>query len=181
MKFYRTFPKALLSLLASFVLFAAFTPTISTAQNHHFHHGDFDAEIEPRLDPRDADFAMTTREGSVDMLVDGDFILIQFSDQFLAEVEDEIEDEEDFEEASVFADLLKSMITSGVKSLLDHSLVIPVYEISEVYYEDGRLYLIDHEGDELFEDLEIDDTDVMEDFSRRDARRFVAAVEKRMI
>ncbi len=168
-------------LVAGFLFTALLLPLHLSAQNHFGDH-DIDADITQRLHPRDAEYAMTTREGSVDLLVTDDAIQIQFSDRFLAELEDEIRDDEDqdYHEASVLADVIKSMVTTGVKKLLDHALIIPLYEISEVYYDDGRLYIIDREGDEIFEDLEIDDVDVMEDFSRRDARRFVAAVERRM-
>lgn len=180
MNFSNRFPQKLMPFLLSIVLIAAMSPMMALAQHHHFYDEDLDADFEARLNPRDADFAMTTREGSVELLVDDDDIFIQFSDQFLSELKDEIEEDDDFEEASVFADLLKSMITSGVRSLLDHSLVIPIYEISDVYYEDGRLHIIDQEGDEIFDDLEIEGKDVMEDFSRRDANRFINIVEKRM-
>ena len=156
---------------------------LQTFAQSHFHHNDIDADITDRLHHDEAEYAMATREGSVELLVTNDAVLIQFTDRFLDNLADEISDDDDhyeYEEASVLADVIKSMVTSGVRKLLDHALTIPMYEIREVYYEDGRLYIINRDGDEIFEDLEIDDVDVMEDFSRRDARRFVSAVERRM-
>ena len=166
------------------VLMIAFLliPISTNAQHHEIfsgHHAD--ADVTDRIDHDEAEFAMTTNEGSVDLLVAGDAILIQFSERFLEDLAAEIEDEEDdYNEASVLADVIKSMVSSGVRSLLDHALAIPVYEIKEVFYEDGRLYIIDNDGEEYFGDLEIDDVDVMEDFSRRKARKFVDAVERKM-
>jgi hypothetical protein len=40
---------------------------------------------------------------------------------------------------------------------------------------------MDLNGNEIFDELEINDTQVMDDFSRRDARRFVADAERRLI
>lgn len=168
-------------ILVSAILISAFLMPINAIAQTHFGNHDIDADVTNRLHQDDAEYAMTTREGSVDLLVTHDAIMIQFSDRFLDDLEEEIrDDDEDYHEASVLADVIKSMVTSGVKKMLDHALAIPLYEIREVYYDGGRLYIIDREGQEIFEELEIDDVDVMEDFSRRDARRFVGAVERRM-
>lgn len=169
---------SLTAILISFLLM----PVSSLAQHHEIfsdHH--IDADVTDRLLHDEAEYAMTTREGSIDLLVAGDAILIQFSDRFLEDLAAEIHNEnDDYEEASVLADVITSMVSSGVRSLLDHALAIPIVEISEVFYEDGRLYIVNKEGSEYFENLEIDDVDVMEDFARRDARRFVDAVVRKM-
>lgn len=163
------------------VLTALLIPVQTMAQHHDILFGhDVDADITRRLDHRDAEYSMTTQEGSIDMLVTRRDIFVQFSDEFMDNLEDEIEDDNDYDEASVLGDILKSMITSGVRGMLDHAVAIPIRDIKEIYYEDGRIYIIDYDDDEIFRDLEIDDVDVMEDFSRRDARRFVASVEKQM-
>lgn len=171
------------SILTGILFTALLVPVSANAQHEIFSgHEDIDADITHRLHHNDAEYAMTTREGSVDLLVAHDAILIQFSDRFLEGLEEEIraDEERNYDEASVLADVIKSMVSNGVRKMLDHALTIPLHEIREVYYEDGRLYIIDREGEELFGDLEIDDVDVMEDFSRRDSRRFVAAVERKM-
>lgn len=181
--FYKKLPQ-IGSLLAGTLLAVLLIPVSATSQHNDFNFKDTDADVTDRLNHRDAEFAMTTGEGSVEMLLTNDAILVQFSDQFLEDLEEEIRDDDEehyeYEEASVLADVFKSMITSGVRKLLDHALAIPLHEIQEVYYDDGRIYIIDNEGEEIFGDLEIDDVYVMEDFSRRDARRFVAALERRM-
>lgn len=168
---------------SSILLVFLLLPISSLAQDNELFLGnnDIDADVTDRLHHNDAEYAMTTKEGSVDMLVTNEAILIQFSDRFLNNLAEEIENEEDrYDEASVLADVITSMVSSGVRSLLDHAIQIPIYELDRVFYEEGRLYIIDRDGNELFEDLEIDDVDVMEDFSRRDSRRFIAAVERRM-
>lgn len=140
-----------------------------------------EADIVPRMAHGEAEFAMTTLEGSVDLLLSGHALLIQFSDSFMDELDEELKSEmAKDEEEPHFAMVIKSMVTSGVKTMLDRAIAIPLSEISEVYYRDGKLYIMNHEGEELFDDLDINDKKVMEDFRGRDARRFVAETEKRM-
>lgn len=166
------------------ILFLIIPGASALAQNSFFTPDESvntDADIVPRMAHGEAEYAMTTREGSVDLMLSGHTLLIQFSDTFMKKLDDEMksEMEEDHDEPH-FATVLKSMITSGVKTMLDRAISIPLAEISEVYYRDGKLYIINHEGDDLFDDLDVNDIKVMEDFSGRDARRFVAEAEKRM-
>lgn len=158
-------------------------PVQSIAQNDDMFtiKEDIDADITDRLDIKDSEYGMTTQEGSVDMMLTNSSIIIQFSDRFLADLDDEIRSEADVDEASVLAEVITSMVSSGVHSLLNRAIEIPIYEIKEVYYNDGRLHIIAHDGEEIFDELEIDDVNIMEDFSRRDARRFVSEAERRMI
>lgn len=159
------------------------TLSVSQAQGIIFSDDNYgeDAEMIDRLSHSDADYAMTTEEGSVDFMIFNSNIVIQFSDAFLADLEKEL-DEEAGEDAddSHFATVIKSMVTSGLRTMFDRAIAIPFSEISEVYMEDNRLVIRDLEGDELFENMEVNDRDVMEDFSRRDARRFVAEAERYM-
>lgn len=172
-----------ITLLSGIALLLLLIPSQSFAQHDDIFsgHDDLDADITSRLDIKDSEYGMTTQEGSVDMMLKNSFIIIQFSDEFLAGLDEEIRSEADVDEASVLAEVLTSMISSGVHSLLNRALEIPIHEIRKVYYEDGKLHIIDHDGEEIFGELEINDIYIMEDFSRRDARRFVSEAEKRMI
>ena len=165
--------------LMAFLLLLIPAQTVAQDDDMFSVHDDLDAHITSRLLHDDAEYAMTTREGSVDLMLTDQFIVIQFSDRFLSDLDNEIRSEADVDEASVLAEVLTSMISSGVNTLLNHALEIPIRQIREVYYADGKLHIIDHDGEEIFGELEIDD--VMEDFSRRNARRFVAEAERRMI
>jgi len=42
-----------------------------------------------------------------------------------------------------------------------------------VRYRDGRLILVTEDGDRIFEDLDINDHEVLEGFAEHDARAFV--------
>lgn len=136
---------------------------------------DMDVTFTDRMQSKNALSAITTREGSVDLMLTESVILIQFSDKGLNKINDEINiDPED----SHFAAVIKSMVSSGVRTFLDRAMTIPLYEISEISYSDGSLIIRNRTGELIFEDLEIDGKYVMDDFSRRDARRFVSAAER---
>lgn len=169
--------------LSAIAFLLLMVPVQSIAQNDDMYsiENDIDADITDRLDIKDSEYGMTTKEGSVDMMLTNHSIIIQFSDQFLADLDDEIRSEADVDEASVLAEVITSMVSSGVHSLLNRALEIPIQEIKKVYYDDGKLHIIDRDGEEIFEELEINDVYIMEDFSRRDARKFVSEAERRMI
>jgi len=148
-------------------------PNIIAAQNNwmFFNDNDIEADFDARFMHDDIEFAMTTDAGSVDMGLDGDFLIIQFSDQFFENLREDIVDGQD--EEYEFVASLKSAISSGVTDLLDRGLYIPVSKVAEAYVENGKIILLDDQGEEFFGELEVDDVFVMEDFRRRDARRFV--------
>ncbi|CAN5239210.1 hypothetical protein BH23BAC3_BH23BAC3_19840 [soil metagenome] len=136
---------------------------------------DMDVTFTERMQHSKAIRAITTNEGSVDLMLTKTDLLIQFSDTGLKRIHDEInQDSGD----SHFAAVIKSMVSSGVQTLLNRAMSIPLYEISEVSYSDGALIIRNSEGQLIFEDLEFDGVYVMKDFSRRDSRNFVADAER---
>ena len=165
--------KALSASLAMILLIVIGIPNITTAQNNwmYFNDSEIEAEFNDRFKHSDVEFAMTTKTGTVDMGIDGDFMIIQFSDLFLEDLKADIMegDEEEYE----FVQSLKTAISSGVADLLDRGLYIPMSEVAEADYANGKMVLIDHQGEEFFGELEVDDVYVMEDFGGRDARRFI--------
>lgn len=181
MKKFIAYPKTPLFLLSLLTLFFILHPVTSQAQRGEFiTDNSVDAEIIPRLTLHEAEFGITTKEGSVDLMINGSDLIIQFNDRFLDEISDEIRSEAKPDESSHFSAVLRAMISSGVRTLLDRAIAIPISEIEEVYYENGKLFIINRDGKEMFDDLDIDDKKVMEDFTRRDARGFVAEIERRM-
>jgi len=161
------------------VLLVMAIPTISTAQNNwmYFNDSEIEAEFNDRFMLDEVEFAMTTKTGSVDMGIEGDMMMIQFSDLFFEDLEADItEGDEEYD----FVQSLKVAISSGVKDLLDRGLYIPISEIAEADYENGKIILIDHHGEEIFGELEVGDVIVVEDFRGRDARRFIRLINNKM-
>lgn len=142
---------------------------------------DVDSEVVSRFTETTSIRIITSRDKSVNLVVAASGIAIQFTDDFLNDLEREIRKEKREEDNSTLANLITAMIGSGVRTLLDHTIMIPYYEISGVSLVNGKIVITGYDGDELFEELEINDKKVMGDFSRRDARQFIADAEKQLI
>jgi len=136
---------------------------------------EMDLSFTERMDHAHAFSAITTREGSVDLMLTESDLLIQFSDEGLKRINHQINKNPD---DSHFAAVIKSMVSSGVQTLLDRAMKIPLYEISEISYSDGALVIRNREGQKIFEDIDIEGKYVMKDFSRADALQFVADAER---
>lgn len=171
------------------VLFAAIislwiiNPSDLSAQQSGLYFSDNspNVNIEKRVSHEDNMVIITTKEGSVELLLTDDHIIVQFSQDGLANITDEINSTEvEHEEFSLIFDVFKSMLSSGLRTLLDHSLQISISELEEVIYRDGRLEMITHNNTVLFKNLEIGDRFLIEDFAEEDAIRFMKELEKRM-
>lgn len=168
--------KATLPLLL--ILFVSISlPQQTTAQSKGMAISDDDMEVTftDRMQRSNALRSITTREGSVDLMLTETDLLIQFSDKGLTRITNEINKES---ADSHFAEVIKSMVSSGVRTLLDRAMSIPLYEISEISYNDGKLLILNSDGQEIFEDMTINNSSVMDGFTRRDARRFAADARK---
>lgn len=129
-----------------------------------------------RLAPRDAEDVLVTRKGDVALLLAGESLYLQLTNQGLDEIDaaDEMEDA-----AGLGPRILGAMIRVGVREILDHALVYPVLEIGRAEYVDGRLVLEDQEGEPLF-DITVEDRDIMADFRERESRVFARKIRMRM-
>lgn len=172
------------SILVSTALLSLFT-LLSISSSAHAQSiempSDIDADAVDRFSDSNTIRFITNSDESVNLIVAETGIAIQFSDQFMDNLEDEINSDSGEGDNSMLSKTIKSMVSSGVRTILDHAILIPFYELGSVSYEDGRIIITDMNGEELFEDLEVNDKQVMEDFSRRDSRRFVADAEKLLI
>ena len=143
--------------------------------------GDCNIDCDPparwsaRHDPGDARFAITTRNGEVTLLLTHDVVAMQLSDRTFHHVDRELRKKErDHEdEDNPLAEAISTAIISGVRALLDHSAECPIREVKDVDYRSGELAFTLNDGERLFRHVELDDTNVMQNFSASDARAFV--------
>lgn len=163
-----------------FTILLIYLPFGVVAQSSTILFSDVESEASftGRFDFGETEFAMRTNEESVELMLTEDGMAIQFSDKFFDRLEKEIEEEGDEENA--FANAIKAAVTSGVTSLLDRAMVVPYSEIDNAFYSNGRLYIYNQNGEEIFRNLDIDDIPVMEDFPRREAGRFVLQLTKKL-
>lgn len=142
---------------------------------------DIDADIIPRLSAKDAELAISNQDNSVDLLLTNEAIVFQFTEDYLKGIADDLEGSDELHDSASFVQIFKEVVSKSVHTLLDRAIAIPLNEIKQISYENGKIVIISKDDEELFEELEINDKHIMEDFSRRDARRFVAEAEQRMI
>jgi len=147
------------------------------AHDHHVNIGSCEVreplEWGARHDLARARFAILTEDQAVTLILTQDLV-VQLSDRTFDKLDREIAREKDEDgDVGVIADAIKGAILGSVRALLDHSLECPVADLRDVRYRDGRLILITEDGDRIFEDLNINDHEVLEGFSERDALAFV--------
>lgn len=172
--------KLILPILAGLILFAGGITMDAKAQQIST-STDMDADIVPRFSLSDAELSISNQDKSIDLILTNDAIAFQFTENYLSEIADEIEGSDYMHDSASFAQIFKSVISKSVHSLLDRAISIPLIEIKQISYDSGKIVIINKEGEELFNDFEINDKQIMEDFSKRDAKRFVERAEKKMI
>ncbi len=126
-----------------------------------------------RHDPSDARIAITTTDGDVTLLLTDDVVAFQLSNRALHRVDRKLDDCRDEDNDNVIAQAIKTAVLSTVRSVLDHSAECSVYDLRDVTYEDGHLEFRTTRGRRVFDHLDVDDRDVVGEFSERDARAFV--------
>jgi hypothetical protein len=123
--------------------------------------------------PEDARLAITTEDGKVTLLLTDRVVALQLSERTIHHVRRELRDKEDEERDNVLGMAIASAVIGTVRELIDDSFACCVHDVRDVTYQDGRLRFTGRNGKPVFEDTDIDDTDVMAAFSERDARAFV--------
>ena len=140
---------------------------------------DSPAHVVDRMSLRDADYAIVTQRGEAALLIEGTDIVIQLTDRGISGITKELDEERHRKENNegiagrVIARTVLAAIRGPLQALLDHGMAYPVAEIESVEYNNGRLELRDLDGELIFEDVDINGNDIMEDFSVREARAFI--------
>jgi hypothetical protein len=141
-------------------------------------HGDHDsdARIVARQPLRAAESALQTEDGKVALLLVRGALVMQMTDRGLAEIGRDME--RDNREETGFARFVGNIVRSGVRTMLDRGIEVPLSEIREARFERNRLMLVGRDGKELFQNVKVNDTEVMESFDPARARAFAARVNQ---
>jgi len=124
-------------------------------------------------DPADARFAITTEDGKVTLLLTDHVVAVQLSERMVHKVRRELRDKREDQEDNALGMAIASAVIGTVEHLIDDSFVCCVSDLRDVSYDHGRLRFTARNGESVFEDADVCDTDVMASFSERDARSFV--------
>jgi len=128
--------------------------------------------LSERRDPADARLVITTEDRKVCLLLTDREVAIQLSDRTLHRVDRQLRKREE-DQDNVIGNAIATAVIGTVRELIDNSFTCRLRDLRDVSYEDGRLRLVNRDGELVFGDTELCDTDVMSSFSDRDARAFV--------
>lgn len=117
-----------------------------------------------RRSVRDARTAITSRDGSVSLMLMNDVVAVQLTDRVL----EKAKTNED-------ANLLEEIITSGVRLAIGKAVEYPIAAIRTAEIRDGVLVLTNDKGKPVFTEVKVNGTEVFRDFAIGDAARFVNA------
>lgn len=129
------------------------------------------ARIVRRQDERAMLSSIRTRRDDAMLLLSSDELVLQLTDRALGKVASDVD-------SAAGTNLLSRMFRASLTALLDNALAIKLDEISHARADDTRLVLVNVEGKEILDKVEVNGRQVMEDFHPGDAERFAAAVNR---
>jgi hypothetical protein len=144
--------------------------------------GDSDPAVsnEP-LVLQEGDVRITSRDNAIDLVLQGDQVIVGLSDSMLNVVALKT-DTSDLESDNGFGASVERFVKAKVQGALNTRMSYPVAHLRGVKYEDG-LIEFEYKGDEKFgmlEDADIDGRPLLGSFSEADSKRFVDAVQARI-
>ena len=163
-------------LVIPIAVFAALSTRAAAAQDSttvhvSIHVPDSVAHVVDRERPRDAKFAIVSRDGQAQLLLMDTTIVAQMTDRGLAHLDSrQVTDTIKGTANRIFA----RMAIGALVPLLDHGIAYHLRDLADARYADGRLRLVRSNGDEVFRDVEIGKGPLMESFSPSDAKAFAA-------
>jgi hypothetical protein len=130
-----------------------------------FSSEDPHARMSPRHDLRDARLAITNRAGTVSLLLLKDDVAVQLTDGALAKVDTKDD-----------ASFVEELVAAGVRVALRKAVDYPIANIRSAEIVNGALTLTSDSGKPVFQEVKVNGTDVLRDFTPADAARFVSAL-----
>ena len=131
--------------------------------------------IVPRVSLARARDSLRTRDGQVEVALMDTTLVLRFTDQGLSKMNASVRDSapQDFGER-----LVARMVGAALGEMFDHGIAYDLRALRAARVEGNRLVLEDRAGKHVFDRVEINGRDVMDDFSHADALRFAAAVNR---
>ncbi len=172
------------TVLAALLLLALVPAQDAYAHRHHrisLMGGDGcdpPARLARRHDTARVDLAITTEDDGATLILTRRHVAMQLSDRVMHKLDRELRREDREDEDNALAQVIKSAVLGSVRAMLDHSVEYPISAIRDIEYRDGRLVIISVDGDPVFEDVDVNDHDVLDSFSPADARVFVREFDR---
>lgn len=166
---------ALAPLAAALLLHASAAPSVAQDVRMDLEISDGSSgDIGPRRSLRESEHAIVTRDGVAAMLLTRDVVAFQLTDRGLRDIARDMKDDADRDSGSgAFVGFISAAVRGGVQSLLERSIEVPISELKDVEYRGGHLVFTDGDGEKVFRNVRVNDTDLTSAFSEADARAFV--------
>lgn len=119
--------------------------------------------------------SLRTRDAQAAVLLMDTTLVLQFTDQGLSRMNAAMRDSapQDFAQR-----LLVRMVGAGLLEMFDHGIAYNLRSLRGARVEGNRLVVEDLAGKRVFDHVELNGRDVMDDFSPNEASRFAAAVNR---
>jgi hypothetical protein len=175
-----------LGLVAALTLIA-FLPAVAQSGKHEDrdHHGmsvhvgdgsDSTSWLTRRLPAGVADATLRTRGREVEMLLTDTALVLQMTDRGLRRMKEGVDD--DASRQSAGARIFAKMIGAGLGEMFDHGIGYRLSALREARADGDRLVLLDLEGKRVFDEVEINGRNALEDLSPAEARWFANEVNR---
>ncbi len=128
-----------------------------------------DSRITRRMDERDALSVIRSRNDDAMLLLSSQELVLQLTDATLGKVASDVD-------SAAATNLLSRMFRASLATLLDNAIAIELDAIAHARADGTRLVIVNHEGKEVLDNVEVNGRQVMEDFDPADAKRFATAV-----
>lgn len=165
------FRSAALAALALLLL----APRPSEAQERTPARGDSISWVAPREAPERARAVLRTRDRHAAVLLTDSTVVLQLTDRGLEHVSREMRDEP---APSLAGAILKGLLRGAVVGLLDNGIAHRTSALRDARAEGGKLVLVGRDGEPVFDRVEVNGRNLMEEFTPAEAERFAAEVRR---
>jgi hypothetical protein len=117
--------------------------------------------------------AAVTSNGHSTLLLRDQHVVLQLTDAGLAHVRASLGSD-----GGTGQSIIRAMLGAAITEMLDRGMAYPIAKLRAARVGDGTLLLEDLEGNRVFDEVEVNGSKVMREFSPGEARRFAEAVER---
>ena len=140
-------------------------------------------KVAPTADALGAgDIQIFSRDGAVDLILQGNQIFAGLSPQKVAEIRAKLEKDVKTDDSTGIGAMIAKSVKNTVAEHIGTHAVWSVHDIRDIRIEDDEIVIEDHQGktSKLFGNTKVDNEPLSRKFVRSDAERFVEAVRARM-
>jgi hypothetical protein len=165
-----------MKLVIAAAMLAFATPVLAQEDIHVTMDGDSVVRIVDRIELTKSAFHIVNVKQETALIVRDSTIVMQLTDRGLQNIKREIKKEGE----SALGKMMHAALAGALEEFLDHGMEYQLSDLKEARVENGVLVLERKNGDLIFDEMEINGDDVLETFSRADAVRFAAYVNRRI-